>query len=488
MKIDHLEPVTAGRVRSALGSIAGKFSIEALCGAGEDALIRSALESSGKLAQRDSTLKPMFMFWFTLGLTIFRSDAIPALFDRLVMGLRGRAPWLPLRAVTDGALVKARKRLGVEPFRLFFRALTAAVPRAPTFFGWHIAALDGVRLAMPDTPGNVRDYGRHRTGRGRVAAFPQLLVTMLHDVQTRQPLDAEIDDCKGSEVEAARKLIGRSVGPGTIVLIDRGFCGLPLLRAIRANSAHFLVRASSVLKLVPKGGKKAKRTGDYKAVMRCRVLLEPGDARPGTRGPIGKTKPVELEVRVIEYAPPGFRRIRLVTDIMDETIPPEEFIKLYHRRWEIEISFDEAKTTQLSTAKGTLATELRSKTPTGVLQETYALLTSYALLRKVIAEAAEPHDLLPANISFTEALRVIKCAITAMLGARGDLLPELRRQLLEDLARCKLDRPCRRRRYPRTVKRRVSRFGIKRRHHRAQRHVDPVEAFRGRRERMRLCA
>jgi hypothetical protein len=439
-------------------------------------LIRDILQKAGKLAQRASPLQPLFMFWYILCLPIFRSDSMPALLDRIVQALRGRVRCLPLRAVTDGALVKARRKLGMSPLRRFFRVVASAVPRGPSFFGWRVTAIDGVRLNVPDTPENAHVFGRPRSHRGP-SAYPQILTTVLHDVLTREILDAKIARFDGSEPGSAKRLVKRSVQAGDIVLLDRGLCGLPLFLEIRAKGAHFLARASSVLKLTPLGGKKARRTGDYRAIMRARVPLAPGESRPTKMGRPGKTKVVELKVRVIEYRVRGFQPVRLVTDVMDESISAAEFIKLYHRRWEVEITFDEAKTTQLAPAKGTGHTELRSMTPRGVFQEVYALLASYTLLRRTITVAAEEHGLQPTEISFSDALRVIKNTISVMAGADTTELPRLYRQMLADIAACRLRRVCRPRRYPRVVKRKVGKYALKRAHHRALPALDPVAAF-----------
>jgi IS4 transposase len=50
-----------------------------------------------------------------------------------------------------------------------------------------------------------------------------------------------------------------------------------------------------------------------------------------------------LIVRVIEYQIPGFRPCRLITSILEEEISARELVIHYHRRWDIEISFDEIK-------------------------------------------------------------------------------------------------------------------------------------------------
>lgn len=464
--------------RKALCAVGRVFSIEALC-AGEAAdLAQECLERASRLAQRESPLQPLFVFWLVICLPIFRGDSIPALLGRLLDGLRTRVRDLPLRVVTDGAIAHARRRLGVRPLRLFFRAIAKRTACKPSFHGLCVKVIDGVRLDLPDTPANVRVFGRPSSHRGP-SAYAQLLAVVLLDAITRSPLDAKIASYKGSERACADRLL-RSVGPGDLLLLDRGLFGLPLFRAIRAKGTHFLVRAPACVRLDPIGGKKARRSGDYRAVLRCRVALAPGEARTTHMGRPGKTKEVEMVVRVIEYRARGFRTVRLVTSLLDSDVTAEDIIRLYHRRWEVELAFDEAKTVQAAPANGTLHTQLRSKTPRGVLQEAYALLASYALIRQTIAAAATEHGIPPENVGFADALRVIKASIHRMAGARAEDLPRLHRQMLADLADCRLDRPRRRRRYPRVMKRKIGKFPLKRPCHRALPPLDPAEAFRAR--------
>ena len=46
-------------------------------------------------------------------------------------------------------------------------------------------------------------------------------------------------------------------------------------------------------------------------------------------------------VRVIDYAIPGFRPVRLMTNILDLDLTARELALHYHKRWDIEITYDE---------------------------------------------------------------------------------------------------------------------------------------------------
>ena len=117
---------------------------------------------------------------------------------------------------------------------------------------------------------------------------------------------------------------------------------------------------------------------------------------------------MERKVRVIEYQIPGFRKRRVATNLLDSEILASEIVRHYHRRWEIELAYDELKTHQCARRKGQCQTVLRSKLPDLVEQEIYAMVTVYNLLRELINEAARKHDLDPLSISFVGALRTLR--------------------------------------------------------------------------------
>ena len=74
-------------------------------------------------------------------------------------------------------------------------------------------------------------------------------------------------------------------------------------------------------------------------------------------------------------------------------------VTLYHQRWEIETAYLELKSTILG------GRVLRARTPAGVAQEVYALLTCYQILRIAITDAIEATGGIdPDRGSFTIAL------------------------------------------------------------------------------------
>lgn len=200
---------------------------------------------------------------------------------------------------------------------------------------------------------------------------------------------------------------------------------------------------------------------------------------PAGPWPDGRTrwKQLTYKVRVIEYRIPGFRRVRLITNLLDPAIPAIEIARHYHSRWEVELVYDSVKTHQSGTRTGQCHTVLRSKRPDLVQQEILASLTAYNLIRHLINEAAGRQSLAPRSISFVDAVQTIINCIPPMRRMPTERLPAAYEQLLVDVARCQMKRWRRPRKYPRVVKVKMSNFKLKRPNHRGV-HWDPANEVR----------
>ena len=104
---------------------------------------------------------------------------------------------------------------------------------------------------------------------------------------------------------------------------------------------------------------------------------------------------------------------RLATTLLDHhRYPASGLATLYHQRWEIETAFLEIKSTILG------GKVLRARTPTGVVQEIYALLVTYQILRTVMADATDTRpDIDPDRAGFTIAPHAARDQIVQAAGS-----------------------------------------------------------------------
>jgi hypothetical protein len=200
------------------------------------------------------------------------------------------------------------------------------------------------------------------------------------------------------------------------------------------------------------------------------AYLRPSDPARRRKGDKLLVRIISYEISDPTYASDGQRR-RLVTTLLDEEQAPAlELICVYHERWEIEMTIDEIDTHQRLSDR-----PLRSLKPVGVIQELYGLLIAHYAIRALMHEAALKAGLSPDRLSFVAALRIIQDAIPEFQMVAPAMRFQLYDRLLRDLAAERL--PERRRRTnPRVVKRKMSKFQLKRPQHF---HIPPLaKAFR----------
>jgi hypothetical protein len=415
--------------------------------------LAAILSRTGRASVRRRCLPADCVAWLIIAMALFAADSIPKVWRRLHPGRERPEP-------TDSAFAQARRRLGVAPLRHLF--LEVARPMAThqsvgAFYrGWRMKGLDGTTLDLPDTPENARTFGRPTTGRA-AGAFPQVRLLGLCELGTHAVCALAIKPIRHGEPARVGPLLA-DLGPGDLLIWDRGFFGYELVASVLRRGAHLLARARSNSVLRP-----IRRLGDGSSL--AKLYPSPADRRRDARGRV---------VRVVVYTPddphrPGAgERHRLITDLTDpEDLPADEAPLVYHERWEQELAFDEIKT-HLSAR----AIPIRSKTPAGVVQEIYGLMLAHYAVRRVMHDAAAVagHD--PDRLSFIDSLRVLQCRLPE--APHLDIEPWYR-GLLREVRRQRL-RPRRDRWYARVIKRKMSNWKKKRPEHLHPPH--PTKPFR----------
>ncbi len=310
-------------------------------------------------------------------------------------------------------------------------------------------AFDGTTEDVPDSPANLAAFGRHNGSRGQ-SAFPQLQGIYLVECGTHAIVDAGFWPCHSSEHHTVRRLV-RSLTPAMLVMYDRGLHSFALVDAILRQDAQLLGRVSANLQ---------PEVVQHLADGSYLVRLRPSDPKLRASG-------ANRLLRLITYtiadpALPGYGEThRLVTSLLDsEKAPALDLACAYHERWEIEITIDELATHQRLAGR-----TLRSRKPVGVIQELYAMLIAHYVVRAVIHETALEAGIDPDRVSFSGALRVLQDAIVEFALAAVSEWEAIYARVRREIAACK-QLPARRlRSNPRVVKRKMSKFLLKRDEH-----------------------
>ncbi|MFD0582250.1 IS4 family transposase [Dactylosporangium darangshiense] len=354
-----------------------------------------AATDAGEVRKR--LLPARVVVYFVLAMCLFSGQGYEEVARLLTEGLAWARRWQGRWEVpSTAAISRARARLGAEPLRVLFdrvcRPLATEATVGAFYRGWHLVAVDGSTLDVPDTPSNVEAYGRPGSSRGPGrAAFPQVRVAALAECGTHAMFAAATGPLSVHETTLARRLFGQ-LRAGMLLIADRGFVGFDLWAEAAATGADLLWRVKTnmvlpVVALLPDGSYLSR-------------IVAAGDRK--------RTNPAT--VRVVEYTLAGADTVyRLITTILDpQQAPAADLAALYAQRWEFETALDEVKTHQRGPGM-----VLRSRHPDGVEQEVYGFLLVHYAIRELMWQAAQHAGEDPDRISFTRTLNVIRRQVTA---------------------------------------------------------------------------
>ena len=451
----------------AFAQIGASFSLAPFANILQPMIGEVLIEEDKDGCRKGTILTPKLLVWLVLALTLRRDLNYHKALDWMIAGFRWIQTLLPPQShvVQAGAISHARVRLGIEVFQSLFYKLTASLwPIAPDFHSLVSAAFDGSTGTMPDTECNANEFHKPKSRSGN-AAFPQMRMMTLMALPVRLMLDIAYAPYTGKgtgERSLVREILGRLVYKGLLFLLDAGLYAFDILWDIDQSDQKFIAKAPKSLKPKPI---EALPDGSYLAQLTKKV--EDPDA-PTTKNGRKRWKKISMVVRVIRLQIPGFRPVTLVTNVLDLSITARELAIHYHKRWDIEIAYDEIKTHQCATLRGQSPTTFRSKRPDLVEQELYALLITYNAVRLLIRRAAEEHGKDPCSISFLDALQHIINAAPLMTADEPERRQDKFSYLLTLIADCDIDRPRRHRINPRVVKIKMSKFKRKNKTHKSE--------------------
>ena len=361
-------------------------------------LVDRVVAQAGRGEQRQRLLPARVVVYYVLGLALYSSSSYEEVIRMLVDGLSWASGWRsPWSVPTKGALAQARVRLGSEPLRALFEQVAVPLATPSTVGAFYrdlrLVSIDGTCVDVADSPANEGRFGRPGSGRGQgVGAFPQLRLVGLAECGTHAIMNVALGPYTTGELVLADELWS-SLAAGMLCLADRNFYSFERFQKARQTGAQLLWRVKSDV-----GLPRERTLSDGSYLTRIYALKNRKAKRAGVRA------------RVIEYElddpgrPANDTRYRLLSTILDpDRAPAHELAPLYTQRWEIEGALDELKVHQ----RGPRIV-LRSKTPDGVIQETYGYLCVHYAIRWLMHTVATEtgHD--PDRLSFTRTLRAAR--------------------------------------------------------------------------------
>lgn len=400
-----------------------KFVMEVFGSILQTKWIDEAIQCVGRADERIRKLPMRFVTWMLVGMGFYRNLSIQNVIARLGQLPGGIALWA--KAPQSAATGEARDRLGVAPIRLLLNRLSAWIletqREALSWKGWLLLALDGTTVKVPDSNDNRRIFGLPGTKRGNRAAFPQVRALMLVSVTTHFILDVLFAPYKVGELRLAPRMTSR-LPTRSLLLLDRAFISWHLLWSLTQAGHAFVLRLRRGVKLQRYG---RLNCGDW--LVRAKV------PRYVRRRVPAMPKFLEYREVTVRIGKTWFHFLTSLTDSAQYSA--EDVVHLYRQRWEAEIAIDEFKTHQCTSTTVNRPVIVRSKRPRRVIQELYALVLAYNLIRCAMADAALCAKLAPLRVSFVDSLERLREGALIMATANILLLPEIYTQILRAIAR-----------------------------------------------------
>lgn len=361
-------------------------------------------------------------------------------------------------SMETGAYCQARKRLPEEFFATTARETAAALDRnAKPEWLWkrrRVFAYDGSTVSMPDTAENQQAYPQAPQQRPGVG-FPLARIAAFFSLASGAVIDLAICPYFGkgnSEMGMLHQLWG-VLRRGDVMLADRYMCAWHEIYLLKQRGVDAVIRVNHHRKVDFRRGQRLGK-GDHLVEWPKPQLIRSLDREAFNALPERFTV---RETRV-RFDQPGFRgrNIVVVTTLLDaDEVTADDLAELYRARWNAELD--------LRSLKETLQMDiLRCKTPELVRKEVWTHILAYNLIRTVMAQAADKHQIEPRTISFKATLQVLG-AFGPMMAMKGQHDLELRRRfsqaILDAIASQRVaDRPGRIE--PRLIKRRNGKYDL----------------------------
>ena len=332
------------------------------------------------------------------------------------------------------AYCKARMRLPLEVLQTLLVQSSATMRQScgssdGLWCGLRAYLVDGSSTIAPDTPDSQKAFGQP-SGQKKGCGFPVPKVLGLFDAFSGLIVQVMGFPLYTHEQSKVWRLHPH-LGPGDVLVGDRGFCSFVHLAMLSWRAAHGLFRIHKTIvnfrphrkhqHRPPRRGEKGRPSSKFiRRLGKWDQIVE--YFRPAIKPTWMSRKqysalPDSLRVRELRFllSHKGQRTqvVTVVTTLLDpRRYPKEKMVQLYGVRWQVETHFAELKTT-LKMRK------VKSKSAQGVLKELTVYALVYNLVHLVMLQAARRQQVQPDRISFIDTVRWL---INAKL---GEELPDL---------------------------------------------------------------
>jgi hypothetical protein len=312
--------------------------------------------------------------------------------------------------------------------------------------------LDGSSLQLEHEPELEKAYPPGSNQHGK-AHWPLMRVVVLHDLETglaEHPYWGPMNGRHAVSEQALAERATQHAPAGSVIVGDRNFGIFSTVYSAQQQGHRVVVRLTAVrARSKSLMGGPISRVGDYPLCWR--------PSRWDGKGQRAWPEGACVEGRVIAWRVGRGKHKQWLYLFTTSSLPAEEVVKLYGRRWNIE--------TDLRSLKQTVRLQrITAQSADMMEKELLAAVMAYNLVRAIMFLAAQRAKIDARQLSFTYACNIVLDGYPKILAARGVKQKQQELENIIDLvARCRLPNRTKRRSYPREVWGRGYRFPIRRR-------------------------
>ena len=315
--------------------------------------------------------------------------------------------------------------------------------------------LDGSSLQLEHESELEKAYPPASNQHGK-SHWPVVRIVVLHDLETglaERPYWGPFNGRKAVSEQALAERAMAHVPTGSVIVGDRNF-GIFSTAYHTQQAGHKAVVRLTAVRAKSLLGRPISRPGDY--AVGWRPSRWDGRRKNTQQAPPWPTD-ASVEGRLIAWRVGRGKHKQWLYLFTTTSLPAEEVVTLYGRRWQIE--------TDLRSLKQTVSLyRICARSAEMMEKELLVAVMAYNLVRAIMFQAARRAQIDPRQLSFTYACNIVLDGYAQVLAARTAKQQQQKLDRMIDLvARCKLPKRTKRRSCPREVWGRGYRFPIKRR-------------------------
>lgn len=288
-----------------------------------------------------------------------------------------------IREATKGAFTQARAKLNPWAFQRLNDVAADSFYQGASYFVWHakrLLAVDGTRMVLPNHPTVVEAFGQQHFGPHADSPRSLAMGSMLYDCLNLVTLDAQLAPYAASERDLLMLHLDK-VKPGDMLLLDRGYPCFWLLFLLKARGIDFCVRLKDDWWL------KVKAFTESDDRERIVTFSLPKKDR-GKLADYPHLFEQELRCRLIKVELDNGEKEILCTSLLDaEQYTYEDFVELYHYRWNEEEAYKLLKCrVEVENFSGKTARAVRQDFHAKVLLMTLCAAYAHPIGERVVQE------------------------------------------------------------------------------------------------------